>query len=77
MTDIAHNLLAWVPQWMFPDEPLSSFGTTRLTEDILQLPGRLLFDHERLTEVQLNRLHPHAEAVAAGLQQLLSHFGQP
>jgi hypothetical protein len=77
LTDIAHNLLAWVPQWMFPDEPLSSFGTTRLTEDILQLPGRLLFDHERLTEVQLNRLHPHAEAVAAGLQQLLSHFGQP
>ena len=75
LTDVAHNLLAWVPQWMFPDEPLASFGTTRLTEDVFQLPGRLLFDNGRLTEVQLNRLHPHAEAVATGLQRLLSHFG--
>jgi hypothetical protein len=77
LTDIAHNLLAWVPQWMFPDEPLANFGTTRLTEDVFQLPGRLLFDQGQLTEVQLNRLHPHAEAVATGLQRLLSHFGYP
>lgn len=77
LTDVAHNLLAWVPQWMFPDEPLASFGTTRLTQDVSQLPGRLFFDCERLAEVQLNRLHPHAEAVAAGLQRLLNHFGYP
>lgn len=77
LTDIAHNLLAWIPQWMFPLEPLAEFGTTRLTEDVLQLPGRLFFDQERLTEVHLNQLHPHAEAVAAGLQRLLSHFGNP
>jgi hypothetical protein len=77
LTDIAHNLSAWIPQWMFPDEPLATFGTTRLIEDVFQLPGRLLFDHERLIEVQLNRLHPHAEAVAAGIQRLLSHFGYP
>jgi len=77
LTDVAHNLLAWVPQWMFADEPLAHFGTTRLTEDVFQLPGRLFFDQGRLTEVQLNRLHPHAEAVAAGLQRLLSHFGYP
>jgi hypothetical protein len=77
LTDVAHNLLAWVPQWMFPDEPLASLGTTRLTQDIFQLPGRLFFDHERLTEVQLNRRHPHAEVVAAGLKKLLNHFGYP
>ena len=29
------------------------------------------------TEVQLNRLHPHAEDVAAGLERLLDHFGDP
>jgi len=77
LTDVAHNLSAWVTQWMFPDEPLANFGTTRLTQDVFQLPGRLFFDRERLTEVQLNRLHPHAKAVAAGLQRLLSHFGYP
>jgi hypothetical protein len=77
LTDVAHNLLAWVPQWMFPGEPLADFGTTRLVEDVFHLPGRLFFHHERLSEVQLNRLHPHAEAVAAGLERLLSHFGYP
>jgi hypothetical protein len=77
LTDIAHNLLAWVPQWMFADEPLAAFGTTRLVEDIFQLPGRLFFHRGQLTEVHLNRLHPHAEAVAAGLERLLSHFGNP
>jgi hypothetical protein len=34
LTDVAHNLLAWVPQWMFPDEPLATFGTIRLIEDV-------------------------------------------
>jgi hypothetical protein len=77
LTDVAHNLLAWVPHWMFPGEPLATFGTTRLLEDVLYLPGRLCFCKERLIEVQLNRLHPHAETVAAGLQRLLSHFGNP
>ena len=77
LTDVAHNLLAWVPQWMFPGEPLANFGTTRLLEDVFHLPGRLFFHQERLSEVQLNRLHPHAEAVAAGLKRLLDHFGYP
>lgn len=77
LTDVSHNLLAWATQWMFPTEPLAAFGTTRLVEDVLHLPGRLFFDHERLCEVQLNRLHPHAEAVAAGLARLLAHFGDP
>jgi hypothetical protein len=77
LTDVAHNLLAWVRQWMFSDTLLADFGTTRLTEDVLQLPGRLFFDGERLTEVQLNRLHPHADVVADGLQRLLSHFDCP
>ena len=77
LTDVAHNLLAWVPQWMFPGEPLAEFGTTRLVEDVFHLPGRLFFHQERLSEVQLNRLHPHAEAVAAGLKRLLDHFGYP
>jgi hypothetical protein len=77
LTDIAHNLLAWVPRWMFPGEPLAEFGTTRLTEDVFCLPGRLFFDEKRLVKVQLNQLHPHAEAVAAGLARLLAYFGEP
>jgi hypothetical protein len=77
LTDIAHNLLAWVPHWMFPHQPLASFGTTRLIEDVFHLPGRLFFHRERLIEVQLNRLHPYAEPVAAGLERLMAHFDVP
>ena len=77
LTDIAHNLLAWAPQWMFPDRPLAAFGATRLIEDVFQLPGRLFFDQNRLAEVQLNQRHPYAVEVATGLQQLLAFFGNP
>lgn len=77
LTDIAHNLLAWTSQWMFPTGPLAEFGPTRLTEDVLALPGHLYFRDEQLVEVQLNRLHPHATEVAASLERLLSLFGHP
>jgi hypothetical protein len=78
LTDLAHNLLAWTSRWMFPaTDPLAGFGTTRLTEDVLCLPGRLLFHQDRLMEVQLNQRHPYASQVAAGLERLLAHFGHP
>ena len=75
LTDVAHNLLAWTSQWMFPQGRLAKFGTTRLIEDVLCLPGRLLFQNHRLVEVQLNQLHPHAAVVAEGLERLLARFG--
>ncbi len=77
LTDIAHNLLAWMPSWMNLASPLASWGATRLIEDVLCCPGRLYFDHDHLAEVQLNQLHPYAGAIAAGLEQLLAHFGHP
>jgi hypothetical protein len=77
LTDVAHNLLAWTPQWMFAGEPLAEFGPTRFSQDVLSLPGRLFFERDRLIEVQLNELHPHAAAVADGLARLLAHFGHP
>lgn len=77
LSDVAHNLLAWVSQWMFPSQDLAAFGAKRLTEDVFCLPGRLFFEQERLREVQLNERHPHAEAVKEGLERLLSHFGHP
>lgn len=77
LTDLAHNLLAWVGPWMFSGTALAQFGPTRLTEDVFCLPGRLFFDQERLREVQLNERHPHAEAVKEGLEHLLAHFDHP
>ena len=77
LTDVAHNLLAWMRQWMFPRGTLAQYGPLRLTEDVLRLPGRLIFEREHLIEVQLNKLHPHAAEVAEAIQRLLDHFGHP
>jgi hypothetical protein len=77
LTDVAHNLLAWSSAWMFPAGPLAEFGTTRLIEDALAIPGHLIFEDDHLVEVQLNELHPLATQVAQGLERLLAHFGHP
>ena len=77
LTDVAHNSLAWISHCMFPDGPLAAFGTTRLIEDVLAIPGHLIFDGERLVEVQLNERHPHAAQTATGLERLLDRFGHP
>jgi hypothetical protein len=77
LTDVAHNTLAWLSHWMFPDGPLAAFGTTRLIEDVLAISGHLVFDGERLVEVQLNERHPYAAQTATGLERLLDRFGHP
>jgi hypothetical protein len=77
LTDVAHNLLAWTGQWMFPQGVLAQMGPTQLVEDVLAIPGHLIFQEQALVEVQLNALHPYAVEVAAGLERLLNHFGYP
>lgn len=51
LTDVARNSLAWISHWMFPDRTLAAFGTTRLIEDVLAIPGHLVFDDDRRVEV--------------------------
>lgn len=75
LTDLAHNLLAWTSRWMFPPgTPLAGFGPTRLIEDVLTIPGRLIFQDSRLVEIHLNEHHPYADFAASGLLRLLEHF---
>src|SRR5262249_48663358 len=71
LTDLAHNLLAWTVRWMFPSGPLGQVGTTQLVQDVLAIPGHLIFEQQQLAEVHLNELHPYAAEVAAGLERLL------
>ena len=55
----------------------AGMGPTQLVEDVLAIPGHLIFDAQQLREVQLNALHPYATDVAAGLERVLDHFGYP
>jgi Transposase DDE domain group 1 len=74
LTDLAHNLIAWSQQWMAFDKPIHSFGTTRFIDDVLAIPGELIFNQGRLVKVKLNERHPYAQNVALGLQSLLLRF---
>lgn len=74
LTDLAHNLLAWSQQWMALDKPINSFGTTRFIDDVLAIPGELIFNQGRLVNVKLNQRHPYAQNVSLGLQSLLLRF---
>ncbi len=77
LTDLAHNLIAWSANWMSLTKPLNTFGTTRLIEDVLAIPGHLYFQDGHLRVVQLNELHPYAQQTADGLHHLLDYFGFP
>jgi hypothetical protein len=77
LTDLAHNLLAWAGRWMALEGRLATFGPTQLIQDVLTLPGQLIFNQQQLVEVRLNASHPYAAEVAAGLDHLLDHFGYP
>jgi Transposase DDE domain group 1 len=77
LTDLAHNLLAWAAHWMELEGRLARFGPTQLIQDMLTLPGQLLFNQQQLVEVRLKAEHPYAAEVAAGLERLLDHFGYP
>ena len=77
LTDLAHNLLAWASRWMQLSGRLATFGPTQLIQDVLTLPGQLIFNQQQLVEVRLKAEHPYAAEVAAGLEHLLDHFGYP
>jgi hypothetical protein len=63
--------------WTFLEGLLAAFDTTRLVEDVLAIPGHLIFDGGQLVEAHPNELHPYASHVAAGLERLMEHFGNP
>jgi hypothetical protein len=53
LTDLAHNLLSEFSHQALVDSPFAGFGPKRIIRDLLAIPGRLFFDHNRLTRVEL------------------------
>ena len=74
LTDIAHNLLAWLHPWMLNGTAFESFGPQRLVSDLLNIPGQLVFEDERLAKVALWETHPFASEMRLCLQNLLKIF---
>jgi hypothetical protein len=77
LTDVAHNLLAWLHPWALQEGPLAGFGPKRLVADVLSIPGHLEFHKGRLSKVSLWQAHPYAEPVQIALVTLLRYFDLP
>lgn len=74
LTDVAHNLLAWLSPWMLAGSAFESFGPKRLVHDLLNIPGHLFLEDGRLTKVALWKTHPYADEMRLCLQNLLKIF---
>ena len=77
LTDVAHNLLAWLHPWALQNTPFARFGPQRLISDLLSVPGHLEFENGRLVKVSLWQAHPYAEPLQIALITLLRYFDLP
>lgn len=74
LTDVAHNLLAWLEPWMLAGSRFEGFGPQRIVRDLLTIPGSITFEDGRLHKVALLATHPYAAEMRACLHKLLITF---
>jgi Transposase DDE domain group 1 len=70
LTDLAHNLLTWLHDWMLSGSSFETYGNLRLVQDVLSIPGRLEFEGDKLQKVALQATHPFAHE----MQDCLAHL---
>lgn len=73
LNDLAHNLIKWTSPWMWQGSTFENFGTLRIVQDLLPIPGRLEFGGrhgDRLQKVALLRSHPYALEMQDCLRKL-------
>jgi hypothetical protein len=74
LTDMAHNLLAWLQPWMLAGSAFEHFGPERMVHDLFTIPGRISFVDDRLAHVALLASHPYANEMRMCLHTLLLTF---
>jgi hypothetical protein len=77
LTDLAHNLLAWTHHWVLEDGPFDKFGTKRMVDELMCIPGQITQKGNQLQKVALLDKHPYSENMRLALLELLDFFGNP
>ena len=70
LADLAHNLLAWFHRDLLGDTPFASYGPKRIIQQLLAIPGELVFEGETLVEVRLKQSHVLAQPMLDILTRL-------
>ena len=77
LTDLAHNLLSWTHHWVLEDSPFDDFGTQRMVDELMCIPGRIEIMDNKLQKVALLETHPFADSMRLALSKLLEKFDYP
>jgi len=48
LTDLGHNLLAWLQPWMFAESRFAKVGPVTLVNDVLCMPGEIMLKGGKL-----------------------------
>jgi hypothetical protein len=72
LTDVAHNLLADFYHQALIGTRFQAYGVKRIVRDLLSVPGRIVFDGEKLAQVELLTLNQFAKDLAICLERYCS-----
>jgi hypothetical protein len=72
LTDLAHNLLADLYHQVLIEGPFETYGPKRIVRDLFNTAGKLIFDGESLTRIELQKQKPASEALLACLEKYCS-----
>ena len=72
LTDLAHNLLADFHHQALVSSRFEGFGPKRIVRDLLNMPGRLVFDGDKLVRIELLSLKHFAGDLAICLERFCS-----
>jgi len=70
LNDLAHNFLSMFHHKLLQHTPLGTFGPYRLIQNVLNIPGQVFVEDDRLVELRLLATHPYANILANVLPRL-------
>lgn len=74
LTDLAHNILAWTRRFWALEPDIGDVGIYCIVNEILTIPGKLLFQDRQLVKLRLKATHPLARPVLVCLARILREF---
>lgn len=74
LTDLAHNILAWTRRFWAAEPTIRDVGLYCIINEILTIPGKLLFHDRQLVKLRLKATHPLAKPVLACLSRIIGEF---
>ena len=70
LNDLAHNFLSMFRATALVQTPLATFGPSRLIQEVLNIPGELIFECDCLSEVRFSQDHPYSKVLLEALPRL-------